>query len=32
MADINTLKEIGVSGALVATAVHKGMIPVELIR
>lgn len=32
MADINALKEIGVSGALVATAVHKGMIPVELIR
>jgi phosphoribosylformimino-5-aminoimidazole carboxamide ribotide isomerase len=32
MADINKLKEIGVSGALVATAVHKGMIPVELIK
>ncbi len=32
MADINALKEIGVSGALVATAVHNGKIPVELIR
>jgi phosphoribosylformimino-5-aminoimidazole carboxamide ribotide isomerase len=32
MADINKLKGIGVSGALVATAVHKGMIPVELIK
>ncbi len=31
MADINALKEIGVSGALVATAVHNGSIPVELI-
>ncbi len=32
MADINELKEIGVSGALVATAVHNGRIPVEVIR
>ncbi len=32
MADINALKEIGVSGALVATAVHNGRIPVELIK
>jgi phosphoribosylformimino-5-aminoimidazole carboxamide ribotide isomerase len=32
MADINALKEIGVSGALVATAVHNGSIPMELIR
>lgn len=32
MNDINALKEIGVSGALVATAVHKGRIPLELIR
>jgi phosphoribosylformimino-5-aminoimidazole carboxamide ribotide isomerase len=32
MADINALKEIGVNGALVATAVHNGRIPVELIR
>ncbi|MDD5473505.1 MAG: HisA/HisF-related TIM barrel protein [Candidatus Methanoperedens sp.] len=32
MDDINALKEIGVGGALVATAVHKGKIPVELIR
>lgn len=32
MTDINTLKETGVSGALVATAVHGGMIPLELIR
>ncbi|VVB88354.1 Histidine biosynthesis protein [uncultured archaeon] len=32
MADINALKEIGVSGALVATAVHEGRIPVKVIR
>ena len=32
MADINALKEIGVSSALVATAVHNGKIPVELIK
>ena len=32
MDDIDKLKEIGVSGALVATAVHNGRIPVELIR
>ncbi len=32
MDDINALKEIGVGGALVATAVHNGKIPVELIR
>ncbi len=32
MDDINALKERGVSGALVATAVHNGKIPVELIR
>ncbi len=31
MEDINALKEIGISGALVATAVHNGKIPVELI-
>lgn len=32
MDDINTLKEIGISGALVATAVHNGKIPVGFIR
>lgn len=32
MGDINTLREVGISGALVATAVHNGKIPVELIR
>jgi phosphoribosylformimino-5-aminoimidazole carboxamide ribotide isomerase len=32
MADINALKEIRVSGALVATAVHEGRIPVEVIK
>ncbi len=32
MADINALKEIGVGGALVATAVHNGKILVELIK
>ncbi len=32
MKDIDLLKEIGISGALVATAVHNGKIPVEFIR
>ncbi|MDO8728225.1 MAG: HisA/HisF-related TIM barrel protein [Candidatus Methanoperedens sp.] len=32
MDDIEALKQIGISGALVATAVHSGKIPVELIR
>lgn len=32
MNDINALKETGISGALVATAVHSGRIPVELLR
>lgn len=32
MEDIEILKKIGVSGALVATAVHNGKIPVEFIR
>lgn len=32
MDDINALKETGVSGALVATAVHNGKIPVEVIQ
>ena len=32
MDDIRALSKIGVSGALVATAVHNGKIPVELIR
>ncbi|TRZ89151.1 MAG: phosphoribosylformimino-5-aminoimidazole carboxamide ribotide isomerase [Methanosarcinales archaeon] len=32
MNDIEALKRIGVSGALVATAVHSGKIPAELIR
>lgn len=32
MDDINALKEAGVSGALVATAVHNGMIPVGFIK
>ncbi len=32
MDDIRVLSKIGVSGALVATAVHNGKIPVELIR
>ncbi len=32
MNDINALKKIGVRGALVATAVHNGSIPVELVR
>jgi phosphoribosylformimino-5-aminoimidazole carboxamide ribotide isomerase len=30
--DIKTLKRIGISGALVATAVHNGKIPADLIR
>jgi len=30
--DIKTLERIGISGALVATAVHSGKIPAELIR
>jgi len=30
MKDINTLKEIGISGALVATAVHNGKIPIDI--
>lgn len=32
MNDINALKGAGVSGALVATAVHNGKIPVEFIK
>ncbi|MGB8216047.1 MAG: HisA/HisF-related TIM barrel protein [Candidatus Methanoperedens sp.] len=32
MDDIHTLEKIGISGALAATAVHNGMIPVELIH
>jgi len=32
MVDIEALKRIGVSGALVATAVHSGKIPADLIR
>lgn len=32
MNDIDALKEIGMGGALVATAVHNGKIPVEFIR
>ncbi len=32
MSDIDALKKIGAGGALVATAVHDGKIPVELIR
>ncbi len=32
MGDINALKKIGISGALVATAVHNGRIPLESIR
>jgi len=32
MNDIDALKETGVSGALVATAVHNGRIPVQLLR
>jgi phosphoribosylformimino-5-aminoimidazole carboxamide ribotide isomerase len=32
MDDINTLKEIGVGGVLVATAVHNGKIPLELVK
>ena len=32
MDDIHALEKIGASGALVATAVHSGKIPVELIR
>ncbi len=32
MDDIHALEKIGVSGVLVATAVHNGKIPVELIR
>ncbi len=32
MDDIHALEKIGASGALVATAVHNGKIPVELIR
>jgi phosphoribosylformimino-5-aminoimidazole carboxamide ribotide isomerase len=31
MNDIYTLKEIGISGALVATAVHNGKIPVDIL-
>jgi phosphoribosylformimino-5-aminoimidazole carboxamide ribotide isomerase len=30
MNDIGTLKEIGISGALVATAVHNGKIPIDI--
>lgn len=30
MKDIDTLKEIGISGALVATAVHNGKIPIDI--
>jgi len=30
MNDIDTLKEIGISGALVATAVHNGKIPIDI--
>ena len=32
MDDVDSLKEIGVSGALVATAVHEGRIPVRLLQ
>ncbi|VVB88184.1 Imidazole glycerol phosphate synthase subunit HisF [uncultured archaeon] len=32
MNDINALKKIGLDGALVATAVHSGKIPAELLR
>lgn len=32
MDDIRTLEEIGVSGALVATALHNGNIPIEAVR
>lgn len=32
MSDVNALKEAGLSGALVATAVHNGKIPLEIIR
>lgn len=32
MDDIQILKEIGINGALVATAVHNGSIPIDLIR
>lgn len=32
MNDIDALREIGISGTLVATAVHNGKIPVEIIR
>ncbi len=30
--DLNTAKEIGCSGVLVATAVHKGKIPLDIVR
>jgi len=30
MNDIDTLKEIGISGALVATAIHNGKIPIDI--
>ena len=32
MSDINALEEIGISGALVATAVHEGRMPVESVK
>ena len=32
MSDIDALKEIGIGGALVATAVHNGKIPIGLLR
>jgi phosphoribosylformimino-5-aminoimidazole carboxamide ribotide isomerase len=32
MEDLEVLERIGISGALVATAVHSGKIPVHLIR
>ncbi|MCX8207088.1 MAG: HisA/HisF-related TIM barrel protein [Methanothrix sp.] len=32
LSDIDALKEIGVQGVLVATAVHSGAIPIEMIR
>jgi phosphoribosylformimino-5-aminoimidazole carboxamide ribotide isomerase len=32
MDDINAMEKIGVNGALVATAVHNGRIPVEILR
>jgi phosphoribosylformimino-5-aminoimidazole carboxamide ribotide isomerase len=30
--DLNTLKDLGFGGALVATAVHSGNIPLEMVR